>query len=429
MTDLVPENDRYIIRCRAAADRIASRSGWSDCERRNAHKLISKHAKELKSLHNSGLGCGIASAKVIRKRNRTFKTFAGRACGEFYNFDQQRKKGQKPKPITWKSFEANLAHNPLKTGKSDGAIFYRVAKASGGHRIITNPGPRARSAHYLLSQVVTAQGWTNACDYNSAERGTEKARLAIRDLIQKDGIYHFVVFDVENCFPSVRPQHLQTQLRLPSEVISVLFMQNASPSLYVGVKAKSARHGLPQGAPASGKIASALIGREIRQIGGVLATVTYMDDGVIGASGPSEANEVAKALSKRLEEKRGGPIRLKYAKVCDAREGFEFLGYWIKASGPDSGSEVSFWPSHSAKEKFKRKLYARLDKLEDSLDWDGAISVLDKYRPEWVKAFSLWKPTTEEFENFLGETESWVSDYLSGSTKKFIPSLAAKPDS
>lgn len=423
LSEVLNSHERYISRCRSAAARLAVVSGWSPNRKRVLSKLISRHAKDLRTLRKTASVCEGLNSKLVRKRNRVLQSFSARACGALYSAAQLQRKGGKVLPLRWEEFERNLAQCPTRTGRCDSTIIHPVKKASGGTRIIVNPGPRTRSAHYTIRQVHEALGWRSPYDYNSLGKGRRKALLAIREMIET-GTSWLVRFDIENFFPSVKPQHLQKQLRLPAKVNSTLFMQSASPVLYKGMKAKSARHGLPQGAPASDKIASAFLGRELREICGTLAKVTYVDDGVIGAQGHSEAEQVAKALHTRLAELSGGPIGLKHIQICNAQKGLEFLGYWIKTAETDDGTMVSFWPSHSSKMKFQRELFKRMRTAGPNLVWEDAIILLESYRTAWKKAFDLWTPSEAAWEDFVACTECWVADYLSGTTKKTKPVLS-----
>lgn len=213
----------------------------------------------------------------------------------------------------------------------------------------------------------------------------------------------------------MKPQHLK-QLKLPSEVISTVFMQSVSSSIWIGKKPKSAPHGLPQGASASSPIASALLGGIIRPFGGELATVTFVDDGVVGASGRDEAEQVAKALSKGFASLSGGPMRLKFVNVCDVRKGMNFLGYWIRATEVDGEMVVTFTASHAARKKLEQNVHRKLREKRNELGgltYDQAIEVLQVYRASWLASFSLWKMTQYERSTFYGISETWVDDFLS----------------
>ncbi len=313
----------YVQSCRSAADFLAQISEWKSDKHHHLVGLVRRYDRDVRRLHSLN-SQGLPEDRIHRERNRLFRSFAARACGELRRVQQSRKKGMKVPAISWEQFEAEVRRSPLLTGKSDLAQIFPVKKASGGIRIITNPGPRSRAAHYQAANILVAAGLTNPAEFNCAKKGREKALAALRDLVLQ-GYYYFTVFDVQNNFPSVKPSHL-AEFKLPRQVTDAVFMTCVGLTMYNGVKAKSAPHGLPQGAPACAVIASALLGREIRQIGGMLAAVTYQDGGLIGASGHREAAEVAKALQQRLANLSGGPMKLKYLEVRDVRDGLEFLG-------------------------------------------------------------------------------------------------------
>lgn len=399
----------YVQSCMSAADFLAQVSEWKSDKHRHLVGLVRRYDRDVRRLHRLN-SQGLPGDRIHRERNRLFKSFAARACGELRRIQQSRKKGMNVPTISWEQFEADVRRSPLLTGKSDLAQIFPVKKASGGIRMITNPGPRSRAAHYQAANILVAAGLTNPAEFNCAKKGREKALAALHDLVLQ-GCYYFVDFDVQNNFSSVRPNHL-TELKLPRQVTDAVFMTRVGLTIYNGVKAKSAPHGLPQGAPASAVIASALLGREICQIGGVLATVAYQDGGLIGASGHCEAAGVAKALEQRLAKLSGGPMKLKYVEVRDVRDGLEFLRYWIRAIEVGGELQVHFSPSHASLKKFKRSLFSKLAKGNAKPSYDQAIAVLEAYRSKWLKNFALWAPDEFEMETFLGITECWVDDFL-----------------
>lgn len=414
----------YFGKCRSSLDRLAQNSQWTSAEHKQGTLLIARHLRDLKKLLRTSSHEDQQKNQADRQTVRILKSFAGRFCGELFRVSKFPAKHSEYSSISWSDFERLVRKSPLVTGKADCVIYYRTRKASGGQRVIANLGKRVRAAQYHMQQVLTARHYLNNQDFNSPGLGREKALLSIQALIEND-VEYFVVFDIENYFPSVKPKHLK-QLRLPRNAVeTVLFLSEVSLVICKGMKAKSARQGLPQGAPASAQIASALLGQEIRQLGGNLASVTYVDDGVIGASSLVEAQAVAKALTKRLADLPGGPIGLKFIKVCHATKGFEFLGYWIKALKKQEGVKAVFWPNHSSREKFKRNLFHRLKKKDGSaLSADKCIEVMRAYREKWVQSFPLWAPSSEGFMEFVIQTECWVYDYLNGATKKIKPMFA-----
>lgn len=419
------DDTRYFSACESSAELLAKNSDWP-CKRLSwVKKQIARHRQDLRALrHHSDAG---DTRRSKQRRRQILDSFAGRLCGELFQSHRHRKKTGKLVSLPWECLEMHIQRSPLKTGKADQVILFTQHKNDGGRRLICNPGPRVRAAQSLVSRVISASGHANPYDCNSLGEGHHAAVTQVSKLLLSEGLTHVVAFDIEQCFPSVRPGHLNF-LELPKEVIKscICFADNAHLTISHtnGEETKMARQGLPQGAPASAQIASALLGRELRHIGGDNGTVTYIDDGVIGASSFAEADQVAKALKKRLATHPGGPIGLKRLEICEATQGFAFLSYWVQLRTIGGEPYVTCSPSHSAKTRARRRLFGRLRQESSYLDFDQAVERMQLYLQNWRRSFPLWKPTQEDAWALGDEWLSWVDDYLSGFTKKQQPLLS-----
>lgn len=122
--------ESYINDCLSGADYLAHVAGWHSKEHRNLVGLIKRHEKDLRKLRRlSSSPCSNRQA-CNRERNRLFKSFAGRACGELRHLQQSRRKGAKASinskvsPISWKQFEKQVRASPVRSGKADRAIIF-----------------------------------------------------------------------------------------------------------------------------------------------------------------------------------------------------------------------------------------------------------------------------------------------------------------
>jgi hypothetical protein len=114
----------------------------------------------------------------------------------------------------------------------------------------------------------------------------------------------------------------------------------------------------------------------------------------------------------------GGPLGLKSIQIIDTACGFSFLGYWIKTVGAGDREIIRVTPSHSAKQKLRRKLFKRLRRPEPDLDFDSALFIANSYVPQWLKGFPLWAYSSDELDDLHSQVLTWVDDYFSGYLRK-----------
>jgi hypothetical protein len=243
----------------------------------------------------------------------------------------------------------------------------------------------------------------------------------------ENGTGWFVQFDIKDFFSSVKPTHLHEKLPLPRQAIqhTLLFNRDAvlfSPKL-TEAEAEAARQRLPAGARLSGKVAAMLLGRELRDLNGATGTVVYVDDGIIGCCDPAGAKCLVETLTARFCNYPGGPLSFKFIDVVTPEQGFSFLGYWIRRLTLAGAEQIVVRPSHEAKQKLRRRLFERLEKLGPSIKWDEAVERAQSYASRWRTQFPLWQPVESELFDFEAEIEGYVSDFLNGFTSKLTPKL------
>lgn len=412
----------FIANCVTTAARLAASSHWPAEDFAMLKRQILRCGSDLRKL-NKAAKKG-AKFQATNLRSRILLGFPGNACGLLCEIERQELKGGTLQPMSWQNFDDATNQLPSRSGEPDLVNAHFKKKASGGSRLICNPGARTRASHALICQVLDASDVTSPDEYNLKGRGNKAAIEMVRQLILQGDLTYLVTFDIKKFFPSVRPKHLGW-LKMPPRIVEkcLFFLDDHSPNVHdaQGGKTKMARHGLPQGAPGSAKIASALLGRELRNLGGEMGKVTYVDDGVIGACSQVDAEKVAKALKKRLADLHGGPIGLGKLEVASVEQGFEFLGYWIRLSTVDGEHKVVCKPSHSAKMKAQRRLFGRLRHAGKSLTYDQAIEIAHNYIGKWINSFVHWKPTPSQIDELMFEAECWVSDFFSGWVSKKPP--------
>lgn len=400
-----------------ALDRLAAVSDWPETELNFRRALVARHHKRRRRLHLQ-IACG--DTRAIRFQERVLDSYAGRLCAWLEEVVPAGK-ASFPEPMPIKALDALLKDCRPMRRVFECAKLHVQTKANGDKRRVISPGRKVRVAQRLVGHVLQAWPVTNPYEYNQRGRGRNAAVKNLIHLIEERELRHLVLFDVENFFASVKPSHLSWH-PLPRQVMqhSVFFNRNAIllHDKGHGAEAKSARHGLPQGARLSGDIASSLLGRELCSLSGEKGTVTYVDDGVIGACDPAGAKDLAKALEMRFTNHSGGPLSFKHLTIIDVAEGFSFLGYWIRLIWADDKVQVVVRPSHEAKVRLKRGIFTRLKKIGAELDFDQAVKLAGEYGVRWRHSYSLWHPDEVALLEFEAEVDTYVDDFFCGYAKK-----------
>lgn len=360
--------------------------------------------------------------RTRRLRDCMFTSYSGALCAFL---QEAHKRGLKHlKPLSPEQLEQHL-RSALPTKRIfDHAVIMTQTKANGKKRITLSPGQKIRIANRLAADILEASGVANPFEFCRAGKGPHAAIAEIVRLAEEEGVRDFVVFDLENYFTSVDAKHL-TGVPLPKRVMrhAVCFNRHVI-LLHSNINAaevETARHGLPQGARASGIIASSLLGRELRQLDGAKGIVTFVDDGVLGACDPAGANSLAEATKLRLAKIPGGPLSFKRLDVVSIEQGFQFLGYYLRLDAMSEVPKVFIQPSHEARAKFRRRLMRKLGSISPKPDWDQASEVAHRYAKQWRQSFPLWKPSEAKLFEFEGMAESFADDFLSGFISKHGP--------
>lgn len=406
----------------AVIDKLANRSSWEPAKVNWLKTLMRKHRSDLNRLRNQVVSGAVD--KVESSQFKVLSSFAGHAFAYIAELAKAYKNEIDFPLMTWSDFEGKVTSLPTNSSAQAEAKFFLREKAKNGHRLICNPGFEARVSHRLICNVVDAVSPPSPGEFNVSGLGSQAAVQRVIDHIETGQFTHFVVFDIANFFPSVQPKHLGW-LKWPANIMKVAFLTDAYSAYCKSVgKTKTARHCLPQGAPASTRITSALLGRELRSFSEENGKVIYVDDGIIGARSHADAQEVAKALEQRLANLDGGPIGFGKLEIVQASQGFEFLGYWIRQDESDGQHKTIVCPNNAAKEKAKRKLHKKLRQREPGLEFDAAIQIAETYMRSWQKSFKHWHPKPQALVDLESQAWSWVDDYFQGYTKKIPPAFS-----
>lgn len=217
--------------------------------------------------------------------------------------------------------------------------IYPKIKPSGDFRIISEAGFKTRVLQDIAADILKTINCGYSQDYSLTGKGRERATNQIKKLIEKHGIVYFVVGDYKNFFGSIKHSYVRELLaEFPGDITKHVLL-NESAKLHLSGKhcsdqkseiMKTARLGLPQGSPASPRIASALNRSIFEGITSKKNIIVYMDDFVIGASSESEAMEIKQTLQNILCSHKAGPFELKILDSTSVMKKFDFLNYRFK---------------------------------------------------------------------------------------------------
>ena len=240
-------------------------------------------------------------------------------------------------PVTPKKLDA-VAMQTADPSKLDEPIsVYPKMKSDNGFRIISVAGFKRRVLQEIVAEILESLNCGYKRDFANGGGGREAATHQIINLIEKEKSDFVLVGDYSNFFGSIEHSYIRELLKeFPDAVISHVILNTKAPLSVSGISKlsintaafkKMARLGIPQGSPASPRIASALLRVIFEGIAPEENIVVYRDDFVICASTLAEANEIKQALLSKLSSHKAGSFELKKEEVSSVSDKFDFLNY------------------------------------------------------------------------------------------------------
>lgn len=338
-----------------------------------------------------------------------------------------------------------------------GPVYWQyIPKRSGGLRTICILPTDLKAAHIMIKDALLAQMCVPEHVYGLGGPKDRNALVRMIGAALNNGLAAFGVYDIKNCFPSVRTTALH-ELPLPGEVIDhALDISNLNavkatvaapkevspndPHGYSSTHSPNEDHlytmpggpiGLLQGSPASNAIFGYLIQHLPQPEPGSGLIGSYCDDLFLGARSEAELEALEDRVGGFFGYRRLGPLDMvKRIGTCDA---FEFLGYSFERG---SDSPWSDFPASQWRIGLSNANHVRLERrLRDALRhdlWAGgstpsrAIAVLEENLRNFLEITSPWiqelymHMIDEDFscglENFgvPGEPESLEAWFASG---------------
>ncbi len=317
--------------------------------------------------------------------------------------------------------------NSLK-GTGGSAKIKVQHKSASKKRYVLSPCSNLRASDHILCNILKATGQRSLIDFNRLNKGRNRAALKIKNLVE-NGYRYWLIFDLENCYPSIGLGHLQGT-NLPKEMLKTGVFWNS----YVHMKdipdatAESAvRLGLPPGATASGILAGSFIeGQVAPLLGSDQEGLSCVDDVAIGACSLAGLEKVAKAIKDQFTNHTAGPLTFKKFGIYDVRKGMSFLNYRFFHSGDLYPDDCMVFPDKEAKNNFRYNIFRMLDDLEGKT-FEKKTQRIESYVDNWIKGHSVWQPTHEQIYALQSEALILISEHGTILSLKHAPPLKSFP--
>lgn len=321
------------------------------------------------------------------------------------------------------------------TKLNEAVHIYPKVKPSNDFRIISIAGFKRRVLQEIVAEILEAIHCGYKRDFSNGGSGREAATHEIIHLIENEKNDFVVVGDFSNFFGSIEHSYIRELLKeFPDAVISHVILNAKAPLSVSGISKlsietaafkKMARLGIPQGSPASPRIASALLRVIFKGIAPEGNIVAYRDDFVICTSSLSDVNEIKYTLLSKLSSHIAGPFELKILETKAVKDKFDFLNYRFKfywwSTVP---RKVFVSPNTTAfnnlKDKMRKAAHFKHDNLFEKDVWIAAKGWLNGH-PNWKYTSSGLFDATNKVRGFLideyGRRKLPCPEYLTQSTE------------
>lgn len=410
----------------------------------------------------------LENSEIHSAVKRLFRKYEASLVSMFFHFDCQRKiKLTKVRKRTLDSFAARFIVALRATAKLNKAMriedievfandldfskplnepifFSALPSKPNSYRPICSPSLKRRANSYALMDLFGVL--VPDSPFDSTVRGAGGISETFQSLSKavEQGYSYFVVIDVVNFFPSLRPGHLCGFPLSKWVVENFIFPKPDAPMIFVDrdkhvrvsegdimrdeyslpvdyhlngddirSMLKKVRQGLLQGDVHAPRIARTVLAREVRlavdEMGDAvshqgIAVSSHLDDILLGAPSLLELQAALKALKSKLEKHPAGPLELHEHEVVHIKQGFEYVGYRVDLSGPNGRFHVR--PTRKAFLKFGEKLFKR---------WEGSTvftkhelrEIAHSYARHWFASQNAWTHIGFNKGFDIYQTHSW----------------------
>jgi len=290
-------------------------------------------------------------------------------------------------------------------------------KPGNDFRIISVAGFKRRVLQEIVADILENIHCGYKRDFSNGGSGREAATNEVIHLIENEKNDFVVVGDFSNFFGSIEHSYIRELLKeFPDAVISHVILNAKAPLSVSGISKlsietsafkKMARLGIPQGSPASPRIASALLRVIFKGIAPEGNIVAYRDDFVICTSSLSEANEIKNALLSRLGSHIAGPFELKIIDAKAVKDKFDFLNYrfrfyWWSTVPRKVFVSPNTTAFNNLKDKMRKAAHLKHNKHFEKDVWSAAKG--------WLDGHASWKYTSSGLLDVTNKARDFLID-------------------
>lgn len=367
-------------------------------------------------------------------RERTFTGFAGRLIATV------RASESITGPVSFPDLETRANELSMYHAFNEPLAIMLKPKSgiSGSWRPVGLSGRRRKAQQFILRDVLSATIGSSPFESTVSGAGGESQHFKdIADAISK-GYHWWVVIDVKNFFPSLRPGHL-AGFPLPKWAVeNIAFLPPGVPIKVIDPRCdficdeeciiggnddpipgypypltcgelrsmlSMVRQGLIQGDVGAPQIACTVLGRELQQGLGKWGVQcrSFVDDIALGARTQSELTTAIKALTSRLQSHPAGPLELHEHEIKHVDDSFFHLGYRVRRL---PNGEVRVCPALKRFDRVRRRL---LDRLKGSSAFDKQELIEEglEYAQRWYQSQQAWTKQADKGATSPYESESW----------------------
>lgn len=392
-------------------------------------KITTHFRRSMKTLRRVRKAAKSRSDQQTRNLSRIYaSSYATRVVATIKVIADRERSKLSPVHLKLASLDKKANQVNLLKGTHGSAKIMEQHKSSGKKRYVLSPCSNLRASDHILCNILKATGQRSLMEFNCTKKGRTRAALKMKNLIE-NGYRYWLIFDLQNCYPSIGLDHLQgTSLPKGMLMTGVFWNSYVYMKDVPNTKAESAvRQGLPQGATASGILAGSFIeGQLAPLLGGDLEGLSYVDDVAIGARSLAGLKKVAKAIKDRFTDHTAGPLTFKHFGIYDVREGMSFLNYRFFHSADLYPDDCMVFPDKEAKNNFRYNIFKLLDGMLGQ-SFETKAKRVEAYVESWIKGQAAWQPTCEDVEALYNEALALINDHGTISCVKHQPLLASIP--
>jgi hypothetical protein len=375
---------RRVGKIRQAAKKVLGKTAYGNPTVQIwVERLARGYVGELVKLRSSVSG-GRSSRRSIR--NQLLGRAGGRICCVLVAAAKRR--------LSMSRAEVELVAASIRPWSDCGEPVRAISrqKPDGDVRWTVCFGVKRLALSYLCRDVLAAWWGPMIHEFNAPSGGVERAIESLSSWISHDRPW-VLTADVKEFFPSIGYKGMIELVPLPESVIrhSLSISEDVhilSDEGMISSATKALRQGLPQGSPASSVIATRMFALTVGQIADQ-AIWSYSDNLFSAFDDEQTAQATLSALVKGFTTHPAGELKLHKIKIAHCDDGIDLLGYNLRTLADAPTWKPFARPSHSAFDKFFKKLADKLVTKPTAGLYDFAVERTES----WIKGRTIWNAT------------------------------------